>query len=724
MTTYNDFIGAEDIKFWDGISRTFTRPTSTGGTITMNKVGETVNILEVYGNGDVYTDATLSEAITQIGSRNVAIVFSPGTWTISNNVTIPSNINVIIPNGASIQPATTKTLTINGGISAGFYQIFGGAGSIVLGQSAAYQVYPHWWGAKGDGTTDDTTPIQSASNSLTTGGNMFFPTSTYLITAEITIGYNNIVWTGVGKASKILCNTGSTDNGVNIVSALSKSGVVIEKLYFQNSGYGDTTPASGTFTTMGCGVIFKNCTDSIVRDCYFYKCGGHGQGVTAIYFSSSKRCTAQGNTITECLNGVNSDNWYRNVDSAARSVMNNIIGNTIYTTYGQPIIVDINGGDTFGEEVGDNIVGNILYNNKYGIGVVGQKVNITGNHIDMNNYSYGGVGWDGIYVTGNFINISNNIITNAYRSGIMIYANNSNGAAVAGYPIGGLAARDIVVTGNTIKWDTGIGSGDAGGSQGIRVKNGNTTSAVARITITDNQIYQARNYGILLDGTTQSLGDCIVKNNRVYTSGDSGIRAGGIYDNSLNIEGNHVLVCTNYGIEVSSAPKCRVLNNLATACTKHGIIVDQSTRSQIAFNTARDNGSAAPGTYAGIYISGGSTLCTIMGNCSGNLTTVNQVYGIAIEDVTSGGRCLIIANTYTTNVTGNFYEAVLYGNTRFLEGEVGQQIKYGSAAPTTGTWAAGDIVNNTAPTAGGFAGWICVTGGAPGTWKTFGAISA
>jgi hypothetical protein len=47
-----------------------------------------------------------------------------------------------------------------------------------------------------------------------------------------------------------------------------------------------------------------------------------------------------------------------------------------------------------------------------------------------------------------------------------------------------------------------------------------------------------------------------------------------------------------------------------------------------------------------------------------------------------------------------------------------------NAAPATGTWAQGDIAWNSAPTAGGFAGWICVTAGTPGTWKTFAVISA
>lgn len=51
-------------------------------------------------------------------------------------------------------------------------------------------------------------------------------------------------------------------------------------------------------------------------------------------------------------------------------------------------------------------------------------------------------------------------------------------------------------------------------------------------------------------------------------------------------------------------------------------------------------------------------------------------------------------------------------------------VTYRSAAPTTGEWARGDVVFNNAPSASGFVGWTCVTGGTPGTWKTFGAISA
>jgi hypothetical protein len=43
--------------------------------------------------------------------------------------------------------------------------------------------------------------------------------------------------------------------------------------------------------------------------------------------------------------------------------------------------------------------------------------------------------------------------------------------------------------------------------------------------------------------------------------------------------------------------------------------------------------------------------------------------------------------------------------------------------PTAGTYAQGAIVLDSNPVSGGFIGWVCVTAGTPGTWKTFGPIS-
>lgn len=49
---------------------------------------------------------------------------------------------------------------------------------------------------------------------------------------------------------------------------------------------------------------------------------------------------------------------------------------------------------------------------------------------------------------------------------------------------------------------------------------------------------------------------------------------------------------------------------------------------------------------------------------------------------------------------------------------------FGTTYPTTGNHYQGDIVWCTNPGAGGNIGWVCVTTGTPGTWKTFGAIAA
>lgn len=54
----------------------------------------------------------------------------------------------------------------------------------------------------------------------------------------------------------------------------------------------------------------------------------------------------------------------------------------------------------------------------------------------------------------------------------------------------------------------------------------------------------------------------------------------------------------------------------------------------------------------------------------------------------------------------------------------GRVVIFTAAAPTTGTWAKGDLAFNNLPAAGGFIGWVCTTAGSPGTWKTWGAISA
>jgi hypothetical protein len=65
-------------------------------------------------------------------------------------------------------------------------------------------------------------------------------------------------------------------------------------------------------------------------------------------------------------------------------------------------------------------------------------------------------------------------------------------------------------------------------------------------------------------------------------------------------------------------------------------------------------------------------------------------------------------------------QSLIIGDT----GNDGRLVIYASAAPTSGTWARGDMVININPSASSTPAWSCVTGGTPGTWKAWPALAA
>lgn len=208
-----------DLALWDGVNATYSRPDSTGGTTSGLRIGNEVDVLQVYGAGTDRSVSTLMAAIAGVGSADCTFVFAPGEWPIASSISIPSNIACEFPRGAMLTPGSGVTITISGPVIAGAWKTFklSADGTVSV---RCMDRYPEWWGALGDGTTDDTTAIQAAFTSLVAGGRVYFRVAIYRITSKVTIADvdGGVSLLGVGPAtsdsfgSTILCDTGTSDS--------------------------------------------------------------------------------------------------------------------------------------------------------------------------------------------------------------------------------------------------------------------------------------------------------------------------------------------------------------------------------------------------------------------------------------------------------------------------------------------------------------------------------
>ena len=117
------------------------------------------------------------------------------------SLTIPANRDLRFVNGGSLLVTAKQTLTIKGTIDAPLIKIFDGYGLVRFQNGNVRQIYPQWWGAKGDGYHDDTNAIQRAINAKTGYSTIFFPSGAYYCTSTITIKNDRTHLVGSGDYS-------------------------------------------------------------------------------------------------------------------------------------------------------------------------------------------------------------------------------------------------------------------------------------------------------------------------------------------------------------------------------------------------------------------------------------------------------------------------------------------------------------------------------------------
>lgn len=111
---------------------------------------------------DDYSD-NLSTAVSTIGATETTL-FIDTQASVSGNITVPRTLKLAFLKGGSVDQST-YSLTINGPIEAGLFQVFDGTGAVTFGDGACEKIFPEWWGALADNSTDCTTALQAAIDS-------------------------------------------------------------------------------------------------------------------------------------------------------------------------------------------------------------------------------------------------------------------------------------------------------------------------------------------------------------------------------------------------------------------------------------------------------------------------------------------------------------------------------------------------------------------------------
>ena len=261
-----------------------------------------------------------------------------------------------------------------------------------------------WFGAVGDGTTDNTTFIQSA---IATGKKIFIPEGTF-ITSNITLLTNSSI-SGLGEKSILKFKTGSTGYMLNgdLVGGINLDKVA---LYGADDIEYQTVASIGTRSGI---YLNTNLPKSKITNCKIYGFNAIGAGYNGTVTSKDNKsldinnCNFLSNycAISTAPSGVN---HYTTVSGGAGGEYSNIIGSSFYLNR---YAVVASAGNT-------NVTGNVISNNGYGIYMT-----------SVSNVGHGNIVSNLInHSTVNSIEMADNIIShvisgNAIYSGNIVFTN-------------------------------------------------------------------------------------------------------------------------------------------------------------------------------------------------------------------------------------------------------------------------------------------------------------
>lgn len=210
--------------------------------------GDALPWLDASDYGTAKNNTTISAALAQGESIYGAgirytLLLRKCTWTISDNLTFPDNVQVYFENGAVLAIASGKTVTYEcTSIMAPDAQIISGSGEFIFFNKIA-RANILWWGAVGDYTSDNTIPLQAALKSCSENRTpMYVPSGVFMYSDSLVArsGPGGITIFGDGYNS-VLYQVGSGKNCLEIGKAASGSPTIMEGLNIHDLSIVGTT---------------------------------------------------------------------------------------------------------------------------------------------------------------------------------------------------------------------------------------------------------------------------------------------------------------------------------------------------------------------------------------------------------------------------------------------------------------------------------------------------
>lgn len=243
--------------------------------------------------------------------------------------------------------------------------------------------------------------------------------------------------------------------------------------------------------------------------------------------------------------------------------------------------------------------------------------------------------------------------------------------------------RNVVVSGNTLS-----SGSDTNVSVGVLVDFGsaNANTPLDRIAITGNTLFNLNSSIIVQSVVNEFISNVSISGNSSYQkSTNTGYALKLTVVNDAAINGNTFTY--DYTGAVADPVNVNFLYN--SSFSGNSITAYTTDAQSLRFNNLYD-----------VAMSG------------------NQFYGPYFFN-TLNDRCVINGNRFVS--AGTVEGRTLSSDWSLFQAKVTVQ---SATVPVTGSWYVGDIVYSPTPAPSGFIGSVCTTAGTPGTWKTFGAISA